>query len=246
MPDAVESFANQMGAEATLGIGRLERRIGVGERVYSMVRSAILDGDLAPGAELVTTELAERMGVSRTPIRESIQRLQQDGLVERAANGVAQVRRVHRREVVDLMAIRAELDAYAVRGFVERRSEHGLLDEVVFTAAEMQRIGTDSSRTGEQLVLNDRFHGLIREGSGNQMLGAFMHDTGSLVLRSLMNRLRRHTAIGRNISEHEDIVAALMAGDPTEAERAVRAHTKSATSELLELLPMSIDDEDLR
>jgi DNA-binding GntR family transcriptional regulator len=101
----------------------IERAAPLRSEVYAKVREAIVDGTLAPGSALVSTELAGRLGVSRTPVREAIARLIQDGLAVDEGGGRAVVRPISRQEIADFFEIRAALEAVAARRAVER--QHG-------------------------------------------------------------------------------------------------------------------------
>ena len=215
------------------GIVPLARTVSVQEQVYGRLRSAIIGGAIPAGSALLTTQLASQLEVSRTPVREAVQRLVQDGLLERMDTGVVRVRRVTRQEVTDIMAIRAELDAYAAREFVRRGPDPAMMREVEAVAAEMRSLGTDPSATSAQLALNDGFHRLIRQGSGNTMLADLLHEAGSLTLRNLVVVLQHRTSIEKNNTEHEEIVAALAEGDPGRAADAARRHVASAARELM-------------
>lgn len=90
---------------------------------YELIKQAILSGELAPGQPLVETTLATWCGVSRTPVREALRRLEQDGLVERSSHGMA-VRARSPEQILDLYDIRIVLEATAAKFAADRRTEH--------------------------------------------------------------------------------------------------------------------------
>ncbi|WP_394649023.1 GntR family transcriptional regulator, partial [uncultured Deinococcus sp.] len=87
-----------------------ERPTLVRDEVYEHLRRAVLDGELVPGERLGEAELCERLGVSRTPIREALMRLTQDGLLVAEANKGVRVRRVSAAEAQGAYVVREELD----------------------------------------------------------------------------------------------------------------------------------------
>lgn len=229
-------------ADTALPIEPLTRTASVQERVYERLRQAIISGEIPARAELVSTQLATQLNVSRTPVREAIQRLVQEGLLERQETGVVRVRPVSRQEVVDLMAIRAELDAYSARQFVRRRGQPEIMDQIRAVAAEMEALGIEPSATGGQVALNEQFHELIRTGCGNRMVADLLRSAGSLTLRNLVVALQHRTSIEKNNAEHAEILAALEAGDAEWAANAARRHVESATLELLAKMDESETD----
>lgn len=218
---------------AGLPIEPLERTASVQERVYARLRSAIISGEIPPQAELVSTQLAAHLNVSRTPVREAVQRLVQEGLLERQDTGVVRVRSVSRDEVIDIMAIRAEFDAYAARELIRLGRRPEVMEQIRAVAAEMAALGTDPSATAAQVALNEQFHELIRRGSGNRLLADLLKNAGSLTLRNLVVALQLRTSIEKNNAEHAEILAAIEAGDGERAAEAARRHVQSALEELL-------------
>lgn len=138
------------------------------ERVppYEMLKRAILEGELAPGQVLVETSLASLCNVSRTPIREALTRLEQDGLVERTDRGMA-VRQRSPEEILDIYETRIVLEAMAARIAADRRSDHDvrLLQRLADLGPTL-----DSTDRAAMVELNRQFHGAIWRASRNESL----------------------------------------------------------------------------
>lgn len=213
--------------------GPVRRQEPMRHQVYERIRQAIIDGSLPVGQELITSQVAASLGVSRTPVREAFERLTQEGLLQRGSTGVVQIRRVSRQEISDMMSIRAELDAYAARLFVERGLTAPQLTALQDVAQQMEDLGTDPSATQEQLRLNSIFHHIIREGSGNLLLADLIAKAGPLTLSNHLTVLGQQTSIEKNNHEHDAILKAIMNGDGDGAAEAVRLHVYSARDELL-------------
>src|SRR5690349_17429224 len=103
--------------------GRRTERSRAQGSTYEVLKNAILSGELAPGEQLVETSLAKLCKVSRTPIREALRRLEQDGLVYRSDRGLA-VRTRSPEEILDIYEVRMMLEATVGRIAAERRTEH--------------------------------------------------------------------------------------------------------------------------
>lgn len=132
---------------------------------YEMLKQAILRGDLEPGQPLVETVLATWCNVSRTPIREALMRLEQDGLTERSDRGLI-VRRRSPEEILDIYDIRIVLEATASRMAAERRTEHDVraLRRLI---VHSQNITADDDRKVE---INRMLHRAIWHASHNESL----------------------------------------------------------------------------
>lgn len=133
---------------------------------YDMIKNAILSGELAPGEPLVETSLAEWCNVSRTPIREALRRLEQDGLVQRGNRGLV-VRERGPEEILDIYDTRIVLEALAGRTAAERRTEHDirLLRRLLERCDEAS--GADSATLVE---VNRQFHRAVWRASHNECL----------------------------------------------------------------------------
>lgn len=217
---------------------RLDRTRLATPQVLEHLRKAILALDLAPGTVLVRQELAEQFGVSQTPVREALMRLNEEGLVDvfpQHATLVSRIdidaaRQAHfLRRSIELELVR-ELAAHTPEGLVAR-----LLQQIALQAglAEAQQYG--------EFVAADRaFHQLMYEAAGMDQLWALVGRVSGHVDR--LRRLHLPTA-GKTASilrDHRAIVAAITAGDGLAAQQALRTHlsgTLSAAEEIRRLHP---------
>jgi DNA-binding GntR family transcriptional regulator len=138
------------------------------ERVspYEMIKQAILSGELDAGQPLIEATLASWCGVSRTPVREALRRLQQDGLVERSNHGLA-VRARSPEEILDLYDTRVVLEATAARVAAERRTDHDIRQLRWMLEIDAEMPETDS---GALASANQRFHRAVWRASHNESL----------------------------------------------------------------------------
>ncbi|GAB3061737.1 GntR family transcriptional regulator [Intrasporangium mesophilum] len=148
--------------EAPASPPRSEKRVAP----YEMLKQAILSGALEPGEPLVETALAAWCGVSRTPIREALRRLQQDELIERSSRGFT-VRTRSPEEILDVYSVRTVLEATAAGMAAERRDEHDLrlLHWALGKGAQTAADGVD-----ELVEANQAFHHAVWRASHNKPL----------------------------------------------------------------------------
>ena len=190
---------------------------------YAMILDAIEEGEFRPGGRLVESELAERFGVSRTPVREALQRLETQGLVARDGRSLI-VASLDHSQMADLYAVRAQLEGLAAR----LAARHAAAEEV----RVLRRMAAeDRALVGDPKALaraNRRFHGQIHLASHNR----FLVQQLDLVHRSMALMAETSLAVdgrgGEALDEHDRIVAAIAARDEDAAEAALRAHISAA------------------
>jgi len=197
-------------------------RVSLAEQVADRLRQEIYDRRLAPGRRLDETELAEELGVSRTPVREALRQLTAQGLVEsRSRRGcfVAEVTLEDQREIFPIMA---RLEGWVAHE-VAKKATPGDLDHLRELHSRLERLAAaeDVDRYWEA---NYVFHVALQELAGNRWLQNILGE-----LRRKLN-LARHRSlklpgrIHRSIAEHRAVMKALAARRPAEAESAMRDH----------------------
>ncbi|GAB2865679.1 GntR family transcriptional regulator [Actinocorallia aurea] len=209
------------------------------DETAAAIRARIMSGEIPIGAQLRQAELAARLGISRTPIREALRQLQAGGLIEVLPRRGAVVRVPSPWEVREAYEVRAELEGLAAERAV-RRVTRTLLDELRATNEVLrtsERPATPPA-PGEPMspttLANDRFHALIHEIAGNDRLTRTIREINEAFPRNVSaNVLQddpRHQT--DNLHEHERIVAALESEDPKLARREMRDHVLAAGEQL--------------
>ncbi len=202
-------------------------------RTVDAVRDMILDGRFAPGARLGEADLAEAVGVSRTPVREALRHLAAEGLVEITPNKGARVVEWTRAELEQVFDLRAEVEGLAARLAAQRASATQLDDLARVASAHLR--ATEARRRDLDLLyrLNSEFHGAVVSAVGGSSFPAVL---GSLVHTAVLVRTL-HTfdeaAMLRSAHHHLELVAAMRARDPLWAESVMRSHLLSARASLL-------------
>ncbi|MBX5475618.1 MAG: GntR family transcriptional regulator [Clostridia bacterium] len=202
---------------------------------YERLAQAIVEGELRPGERLVEMRLSERFQVSRTPLREALQRLEQEGLVERLPSGRMAVARLTPERAAQLFSVRAVLEAlaaYEAAGrFTDEQAERlrALADEIELAAQQGRH--RDVSRRGAE------FHALVHHVSGNQVASALLD-----VIRAQLQRYRKlgpEGEPGRSAAaakEHRRMCELLLAGERRRAALAMYRHVMNSRDAVLRVL----------
>lgn len=209
-----------------LPLPRVQPRI-LRQEVLSALRSAILNGEIVPGARLLEADVAARMGVSRAPVREAMRQLEQEGLVESFAHRGAVVTGLPEDEVDAIYELRALIERKAIDR-VCRTATDGHLEELDALVAQMQDalIGEDLVALGE---LDLAFHGRLIELSGFSLLRHIWSSLDGLVrVRSLQVLTRPGPAsayfLSESVSSHARLVEAIRARDGALAMARIEEH----------------------
>ncbi|MGY1836149.1 GntR family transcriptional regulator [Blastococcus sp. SYSU DS0510] len=199
------------------------------ERVLQELRELILAGALVPGARLGEVELAERLGVSRTPVREALTRLAAEGLVEIAPNRGARVATWTVAELEGVFDLRLSLEPQ-LTGFAVPNAGPGDVDALEDLARRMLDVGTPGpGQDLDALVpLNRAFHDRLVALAGHPTLAAAL----AAAIHPPIVRRNFHAydaeSLRRSLAHHLEIVAALRAGDPGWARAVMTAHISNA------------------
>jgi DNA-binding GntR family transcriptional regulator len=206
--------------------------------LYHQLLEEVLEGDLRPGEILVESALGKRFGVSRTPIREALRMLEQDGVLERVNRGM-RVRQTSSEEVLEIYGVRTILEAAAARDAATRRTDYDLanLDRLLRSMGEVR---TDAP--AEMAAINRSFHRAIWQAARNRTL--------SDLLERLAVHLRRYPATtylrsGRwqeALEEHRLLLEAIRQRDPDAAAEVAEKHMWAARDVRLDMIREGPDE----
>lgn len=214
------------------------------DRAYVAIRTGIMDGSFAVGAHLRAEPLAERLGVSRTPVREALRRLDAEGLVNLVANHGAYVRGWSRRDMEEVFDLRIRLESYAAE-----LGAHSMPDSDIAKLEELDRRMREAAsspaagKRDEVKDLNTQFHRVIIEGSMSRRLGLLL---STIVEAHLITRtFHTYTSadIERSMNHHSELIAAIRARDPEWASAIMQSHLRAARQVTLGAMPGFADDE---
>ena len=212
-----------------LGLGRPLPTGGATARVHAALREAIVQLDLKPGAFLDKQAIAERLGVSRFPVGEAMNRLAAEGLVDIIPQSGSRVALIRISDARENMFLRRALEADTVRNIA--RSIPSTLIEQLNTNLRYQRAAIEAQDLKGFHDFDLAFHAALQDHLGfNRVRGAV--ETARLALdrtRRLLNTQRR---LELTLEEHRSIVAALADGDGDAAARAMQQHLDAVMAEL--------------
>jgi DNA-binding GntR family transcriptional regulator len=200
--------------------------------VYWALRKMILRGELRPNESLVESEIAEQMQVSRTPVRESLQRLELDGLiVSRKRRWV--VYEYTRSEVAEIYDVRAALEAHAVRLATIRAT-----DEQIKEISRAWSPGTAASLTDgtERVLANERFHDLLTSSAHNSRLMSLIEQSRLFNFNARIAALYTPQEFKASSDQHIQLAKAVAARDADTAARLARSHVEAALGLILDRL----------
>jgi DNA-binding GntR family transcriptional regulator len=192
------------------------------EKVYRTLEEDIIYGNLEPGHHLVETDIANKMGVSRIPVREALQLLSRSGWVDLLPDMGAFVHTPTIEEVEDTFGVRVLLESESAKLAARHANK-----ESVKTLKEIVRAGKKALREGDErklILLNSDFHSAITKIAGNSVLDS--------LTSSLDKRVRWYFAPVAKIrgpeswKEHAEILDAIVAGDEARAAEVMRRHTE--------------------
>jgi DNA-binding GntR family transcriptional regulator len=223
------------------------RPVTSAERALATLRDLIMGGELAPGARLGEVEIADRLGVSRTPVREALSRLAAEGLVEIAPNRGARVVTWTVAELEGVFDLRAVLEPQLTAHAVPNAAP-GDVDELDALARRMHEVGTPGpGQDLDALVpLNRAFH--------DRLVALAAHPTLATALAAAIHPpiVRRNfltydeASLRRSLAHHSEIVAALRAGDPEWARAVMTSHIANARAVMVRAAGVQIAEQAAR
>ncbi|MFE5707655.1 GntR family transcriptional regulator [Rhodococcus koreensis] len=200
------------------------------------IRRWILNGEIEPGERLREVDVAARLGMSRTPVRQAFQLLSGEGLLDARPAGGFEVPRWSRQEIDEIYQLRALLESFAARR-AAMRSEDVPIGELAELATEMTRLGAEDDPDLHLLgELNFQFHQLVFQSSGSPRLVAALTGVTHVPLMHRIFFMYTRSEMDKTLQEHHLLVDALNAGDPDWAANVQHAHILAARSVLMNRL----------
>ena len=198
--------------------------------VFNTLRHAILRGELKPGERLMEIQLANKLGVSRTPIREAIRKLELEGLVLMIPRKGAEVAEITEKSLRDVLEVRGSLEELAVELACERISEEQIAElKVAATAFE------EALQTGELTEYAEadvRFHDIIYSATDNQRLVQLLYNLREQMYRYRVEYLKRQEVHQTLLEEHQYIIECIESRNKECAKAAIRTHIENQANKV--------------
>lgn len=218
-------------SESPLKKVQLQSLRSVVDIAYNAIKEAILDGHFHPGEQLVEQKLAAQLGISKTPVRDALGRLEREGLVVNIPFRGSYVRELSKEDAVEIFEFRQVLDAMLIRAAVEHLTDEDVAEiEHVLDEADAALAAGDRARAAE---LGSQYHHLIQGHARRERVVGIVRNLEDQVklIRDVSERV-----VGRlekSALEHRTVLEALKRRDPAGAEKAIRGHHSSFLSFLL-------------
>ncbi len=210
---------------------KIEQYQPLREVVFENIRSAIQSGELRPGERLMEVQLAESLGVSRTPVREAIRKLEKAGLVTISPRRGVYVAEISLEDTENILEIRGCLEGKAAELAALRISKEQ--QQALETCLQAFIVHMDNNQMKEALKEDVQFHRIIRQASRNQQLIQILEDLSEQVNRFRMVYLKEAAEAPSLPEEHTKVLRALINGNPEETRQAMVAHMDSVKSLIL-------------
>ena len=206
--------------------------------VFNTLREAILKGELKPGERLMELQLAAKLGVSRTPIREAIRMLEQEGLAVTIPRKGAEVAKMTEKDMEDVLQIREALDELAAKIACEQISEEQL-EKLVATMHEFEE-STKTDNVKKIAEADVKFHDIIYQSTGNPKLVNMLNNLREQMYRYRVEYLKEGETRDVLVKEHEELTKAIRERDVERAKQLSFQHIENQRMAIMR----SIEAED--
>lgn len=201
-------------------VGATEPAIALSELAHKAMMGMLLSGELAPNEVVTERQIALQLGISRTPLREAVRRLEGERFLERQRSGALVVRAMPVEEYMHILNVRRLVEGEAAR-LAAGRVSSAELEQLKSRIGEALKLPEDAI-TPEFAASDRDLHGLIAQASGNPVLQQVIDD---LKTRTSMFKFGRLPSRRRSVcAEHLEIIEALLAGDGSRAQKAMQDH----------------------
>ncbi len=201
---------------------KMDEYLPLRDVVFNTLRQAILRGELSPGERLMEIQLAERLGVSRTPIREAIRKLELEGLVLMIPRKGAEVAKISEKSLRDVLEVRRSLEELAAELACSRMTD-AQIEELARARDEFEK-AVGKGDIMEMAESDERFHDVIYNGTGNARLVQILNNLREQIYRYRLEYIKDEDKRQVLLVEHDNILRAIRARHVTEAKEAMREH----------------------
>lgn len=204
--------------------------------VFKTLRQAILTGELKPGERLMEIHLANKLGVSRTPIREAIRQLELEGLVIMIPRKGAQVASITEKSMTDVLEVRLALEKLAVELACKRITYEQ--KEALKLALEAFEKAVETDNASDIAKADVDFHDVIFQATGNMRLGQMVNNLAEQMYRFRFEYIKDKGGRTRLIEEHRRIYDAVTSGSLEAATKEISIHIKNQEDSIINLIRM--------
>ena len=221
--------------KASIELQSRVQQLSLTDEAYGLLKAEILENRMPPGFQALEQDLAQRLNMSRTPVREALIRLQEEGLVEVVPRRGMRVLPLSPTDMQEIYEVLTCIEAEATAMLAKRRPSKRELSELVKATRDMEKALKKDDLEAWALADN-RYHRELVGLCGNKRLAGIANTLMDQAHRVRMFTLRLREKPFQSTQEHRDQVAAFLDGDPDRVRNIYRKHRESAAKELMKIL----------
>ena len=199
--------------------------------IFEALREAIIIGELKPGERLMEIQLSEKMGVSRTPVREAIRKLELEGFVDMIPRRGAQVADLSNKQIADVLEVRASLDGLATQLASLRITPEELV--ALKNVQEQFRVCVDKENIQGAIKKDTEFHDIIYSASRNERLVTILSNLREQVHRFRVMYIKDIGSLRTLVDEHDEILHAIENKDIERGNTAAQDHIHNQEARII-------------
>lgn len=210
-----------------------QKNLSLADKVYAELEEEILSGKYARGQSLHESALADMLGVSRTPLREAIRRLEQDGLLETIPNKGIFVRGISVDDIIDIYNIRINIEGLAIEKAIDKADDEAIseLEEIL----DLQEFYASKGDYEKSMRMDSRFHGCIYKMCGSPPLTDILCNLHNKIQRFRKTSFSSSSRAKNATDEHRQMLEAIKMRDSERAVALAKRHTENAKENLIKL-----------
>lgn len=212
----------------------LESTITLQQRAYDLIKARIMNLELKPGQYITDSEVASEIGISRTPVREGLRRLEHEGLLINQARRGWKVYALSLEDIHDIFDVKEAVEGMLARRAAECSDEQA--QSALAQAIEQMQHAVGTNDVEAWLKADVQLHDTIFAMSGNERAASIIQNINDQWHRVRIGFVALQERIQRSSPEHKAIVESILAGDGEEAERLMTVHLHNVREELVHLL----------
>ena len=201
---------------------KMDEYLPLRDVVFNTLRNAILTGELSPGERLMEIKLADKLGVSRTPIREAIRKLELEGLVVNTPRKGAEVANISAEDLRDVLEVRRSLEVLAISLACDKMTDETL--ELLYENIDAFKHSIDAKATSDIASVDVTFHDIIYKATGNNRLIQILNNISEQMYRYRFEYIKNKESWNRLVEEHMNIYEAIKNRDKDLAIKSILLH----------------------
>ena len=201
---------------------KMDEYLPLRDVVFNTLRNAILTGELSPGERLMEIKLADKLGVSRTPIREAIRKLELEGLVVNTPRKGAEVANISAEDLRDVLEVRRSLEVLAISLACDKMTDETL--ELLYENIDAFKHSIDAKATSDIASVDVTFHDIIYKATGNNRLIQILNNISEQMYRYRFEYIKNKESWHRLVEEHMNIYEAIKNRDKDLAVKSILLH----------------------